>query len=154
MFYLHIFEQIKSLRNSIEIISKQICFKHAREISGQLFSFLNKSSFTWKQLFKLSAISAISGTLWYSMGSASSLVNSNSTSLVRKNLMKKSIILLFSSFSKNSSKNISILPATSNFPPLLFSWIAAIGRLLGYVKGPEVNIGKDGTFTFSVAPFT
>lgn len=47
-----------------------------------------------------------------------------------------------------------MLPATSNLPPLLFSWMATIGRLLGYVKGPEVNMGKAGRLAFRVAPFT
>jgi hypothetical protein len=68
--------------------------------------------------------------------------------------MKKSIILLFSSLSKKSSKNISILPTTNNFPPLLFSWIATMGRLLGYVSGPDVRIGYDGRVTLRVEPRT
>jgi hypothetical protein len=120
MLDLHGLVEVQSLRDLIEVIFEQVCFKHTGEISREFLPFLNYNWYTWKQLFRLSEISAISGTWLYSIGYASYLVNSNSTSLLSRNLMKKSITLLFYSFSKYSSKNISILPETSNLPPLLF----------------------------------
>jgi len=62
MLYFHFLKQGRYFRNKVKIIPKQFCFKHSIKIFRYFITFLNKASNTWKQLLRLSAISAISGT--------------------------------------------------------------------------------------------
>lgn len=62
MFDFHFREQGSNFWYKFKIILEHFCLKHGIKIFRYLISFLNKINFTWKQLLRLSAISAISGT--------------------------------------------------------------------------------------------
>jgi hypothetical protein len=59
---LHLGEEGCDLRDKIEVILEEVSFEHGGEVLGDFLSFLRGRRLTWKQLLRLSAISAISGT--------------------------------------------------------------------------------------------
>ena len=62
MLYFHFRKQRRYFRNKVKIILEQFSFKHSVKIFRYFIAFLNRTLSTWKQLLRLSAISAISGT--------------------------------------------------------------------------------------------
>ena len=55
-------EEGSDFRDEVEVVLEEIRFEHRSKILRNLLSFLHIINPTWKQLFRLSAISAISGT--------------------------------------------------------------------------------------------
>lgn len=62
VFDLHFGVEGGDFWDEVEVILEEFCFEHGVEVFGGLLSFLSGSGGTWKQLLRLSAIYAISGT--------------------------------------------------------------------------------------------
>lgn len=62
MLDFHLGEERGDFRKEVEIVFKHVSFKHGVEIFRDFISFLDIMRGTWKQLLRLSAIYAISGT--------------------------------------------------------------------------------------------
>lgn len=94
MFDFELLEEADGLGDEVGVVFEEGGVEQGGEVAWDVLALLNRvGGGTWKQLLRPSASSAMSGTILVSTLSSlsrSSLGNSNSTSLVRKNLRKKS----------------------------------------------------------------
>jgi hypothetical protein len=58
----HLGEEGGDFGDEVEVVLEEVGFEHGGEVLGDLLSFLRGGGVTWKQLLRLSAISAMSGT--------------------------------------------------------------------------------------------